>query len=262
MDEPKQETEAPRAGAVQGTDIVAAGAQQAAAKPEQKQAPTAREVPKAELPKYTKGEIKYLEDHLKQIAQGISKGTDTGKPSGKIVMNGMEIGNVQFRTGSWAIIYKGDTPVRMIPFVWQQDIETRSNWFIFKARAFYNQGQPMAPWQRAKTPIIVMPFDKSEFSCEQFSEGYLARVDEASLTQMPIFRKENPADRDKRVKDLRMISFNLMLYRMLNKYMNSKFNWIFIAIIVIIMIAVVAVVWEIHTHPQVLYGLTHMFSGA
>ena len=65
---------------------------------------------------------------------------------------------VEFKRGSWADVYKEDLLVRMIPFIWQQDKETKQNWAIMLEQDFY--GKPRSFWQFSY-PLLIIGFDKS-----------------------------------------------------------------------------------------------------
>jgi flagellin-like hook-associated protein FlgL len=161
--------------------------------------------------------------------------------------------------GNYGFIYKNDMLLRVVPFIWQQDIETRNTWAIFKAHEFYGLKQSTYPWRRLKTQVLVIPFDKSSDSCDLTPRGYGAKFDEASISQLSMHWKETAATRRERVDDLRFLSQNLQLYRDLQKYTQAKWNMFLIIMAIVIIIIAVAGIYIWKTNPHFLNNLFGSF---
>lgn len=164
---------------------------------------------------------------------------------------------LEFVGGNYAHIYKEDTELRVVPFVWQQDVETRNTWSVFSRDAFYGTKPSSVPWRRLKTQMLIIPFDKSGDSCNMTPRGYAAKFDEASISQLSMNYRETQDSRRDRVDDLRFLSANLQLYRVLTKYNNPKWN-IFLIVAIIAIIGIIGfVAFYLSKHPNALSGILH-----
>jgi hypothetical protein len=177
------------------------------------------------------------------------------KTAKKLEYNGA-IQKMEYQGGSYADLYRGNTRIRTIPFVWQQDTETRNSWAVFSFNDFYNQKPSIWPWRRLKYQIVIIPVDKGMDACDLITGGHtMAKFDIDSLSQMNIHINYNKELLEKLAKQQRLVSANLQLYRDLNKYTNPKTNWYFIIGILIVAAFAILGYWYITSHPQFLQGI-------
>ena len=169
-----------------------------------------------------------------------------------------QTGAIEMNRGSWAIIYKGATPLRTVPFVWQQDAETRQPWAVFDRKVFYGQSIPKI---RFKIQLLLIPIDKSPNMCNYLINGYYMKFDEATEMQIPLEKADTPEAQKKRVEEKTFVSQNLMLARMLQNLQKPKTNWTLIIVIAIVIILVVGGIIYYMSNPNMFAGLTHLFPG-
>ena len=160
--------------------------------------------------------------------------------------------SIEFKAGSWALIYKEDLVVRMIPFLWQQDKETKQNWAIMLEQSFY--GKPLKPMQ-ISYPLLIIPFDKSRKNVDYYGRGFLISVDEISQLQIPLHQLDNDMELNKRLEDNAFNSQNMALYRELIIHAKKKWNWTLIIVLILVAVVIGIFVYFLHTHPDFLQNI-------
>ena len=162
---------------------------------------------------------------------------------------------VEFKRGSWADVYKEDLLVRMIPFIWQQDKETKQNWAIMLEQDFY--GKPRSFWQFSY-PLLIIGFDKSRNYVDYYGKGFKIAVDEVSQLQIPLHEMDDDIKLQARLEDNSFKSQEMALYRELIIHAKKKWNWTLIIILVLVAVILGVVVWYFHSNPNALTGLTNI----
>ena len=202
-----------------------------------------------------------VEKYSKEIAKYIIKYTTPYAGGGQNFKGGNVLGGMEFNAGNLAIVSKNGISARAVPFIWQQDPETRQTWAVFTVMNFYGQPRPKwPPPEWAKTRIIITGFERKTDITMHTTGGYIAEFDETSITQKPmrfILKDEEIA---RRTKDLRMVSQDLALWRVLSKYTHPKINWMFLAVVVLIAGVLLTVLVYLHFHPGALQGLSHVLN--
>lgn len=166
----------------------------------------------------------------------------------------------EFKIGNYAEIYRGKTFMRFAPFVAKTDMESDQAWAEFTVFDFYGKKRGWWPWDLASTKILWIPLDKSEPFCEEIGGGgFKIKVDENSKGQVPIYINLNAEERQKILKNNRMVGQALLLKATLNQYEKPKTNWLFWGIIILVVLLVVAVwaLWQ----TGMLNGIVNWFNG-
>jgi hypothetical protein len=194
----------------------------------------------------------------KKDKEMVIKSLKSANPAGP---NGIEftqqkMASLTFQGGSWAILWRGDIPVGIIPFIAQQDKETRQSWAIFLEQQFY---QKKIATMQFKYPVLFTSFDKSPKWASYYGKGYLASFDIVSGLQVPLKIVESADEKKERLADNIFKSQDLSLYRELISHIKAKWNWKLILILVLVAVVMIIVIWYILTHPHWLSGLTSMF---
>jgi len=161
---------------------------------------------------------------------------------------------IQFNSGSYALIYKSNSPTRIAPFIWQLDQQTRGLWGVFTFNNFYGHRNSKKPWKRISTPIVVTPFENSTEMVDSFAKGYLAKYDEKTQFQMPLTLKDSAALEALRNKARQFISAALMLWMDLQTYTKPKLNIKMIVIIILIAAAIALIYFYYPTITKALTG--------
>lgn len=166
---------------------------------------------------------------------------------------------IEFNSGvSYAIIKEGEIDTRIVPFMWQQNLETRNTWAVFRFSQFYNRPESILPWRKIKYPILLIPMNKmsgkSGFT-DPIPRGILAKFQAETLQQLQISRIYTDAEKAQMEQAGQMISANLQLYRDLTDLEKPHYNIRFIIFILLIVAAIIIGYWFFTTHPQILSGL-------
>ena len=146
---------------------------------------------------------------------------------------------IDFRGGSFAVIYKNELPVRIAPFIWALDQKTRRTWAIFKFNDFYGHKYSLMPWKRISEPIVLTPFIYDSNMVDSYGKGYYAKFDEGTQFQVPISMKYSKEAWADLMDSKQHISSALTLWMDLTSYTKNKLN--IKLIIAIVLIAVVCV---------------------
>ena len=150
---------------------------------------------------------------------------------------------IEFKSGSFALIYKGNSPARIAPFTWSLDQETRRMWAIFTFNNFYGHKNPMAPWKRIRTNIVLTPFDNSQNMVDSYPGGYLIKVDEKTLFQMPIGVQDTALAEKMRIDNKNFISAALTLWMDFQAYTKAKTNMTLILAIIGIVVLIIGIIY-------------------
>lgn len=167
------------------------------------------------------------------------------------------IGKMEMRGSSYALIYKGDTPVRIAPCIWQLDQGTRRMWLIFTFNNFYGHKDPPSwkVWKRFWTVMVITPFDNSSDMVDRFGKGYLIKVDENTQFQVALADKDTKPMEQTRALNKAFISSALTLWQDLSAFTKPQMNWKLIMYLVGGAILIVVGYWWISNHPGILNGL-------
>jgi hypothetical protein len=164
---------------------------------------------------------------------------------------------VELKGGSYGFIYKGSLPVRLVPFIWSLDQQTRRMWAVFSFNNFYGHKEPnsFAFWKRIKTIIVLTPFDNSPTQVDSFGKGYLAKFDEDTQFQVPLSIQDTQEAQKMRVENKQFISAALSLWMDLQSYTKAKINYKIIMYLIGAAVVIVAAYWFISSHPGFLTAL-------
>jgi len=178
------------------------------------------------------------EAYGKAIAESIlmEKRTEVGR---RLNFDDTKRTRVEFKSGSYALVYKGRLPVRLAPFVWSLDQGTRRKWAVFTFDDFYGHAYSMKPWKRLTTPIVLTPFDDSSNLVDNYGKGYLIKMDEATQFQMPLHVQDTAEAELMRVDNRNFISAALTLWMDLQAYTKAKANMKLIIAIALIAVVIV-----------------------
>lgn len=171
-----------------------------------------------------------------------------------------------FTGGNYAEIYRGKSFIRFAPFLVKNDIESDNSWAQFTTDDFYGKNPSPWPWDWTSIKILWIPLDKSENFCETMAAGgFKIRVDESSKGQLPLYLKLTDDERQKILKNNRMVGMALLLKANLNGYEKPKTNWWFWGIIALIAIAAVSIwaLWQIGAFQGLINwinGISHSLS--
>ena len=159
---------------------------------------------------------------------------------------------IEYKAGSWMDVYKEDLLVRTIPFIWQQDKETKQNWAICLEQQFY--GRKMG-FMQLSYPLLIVGFDKSRKYSDYYGRGFKIAVDEVSQLQVPLHEMDSDEKLKTRLEDNAFNSQNMALYRELIIHAKKKWNWTLIIILILVAIIIGVAVYYLHAHPQFLTNL-------
>lgn len=163
---------------------------------------------------------------------------------------------VEFKGGSYGLIYKGNTPLRVAPFNWQLDQGTRRIWAVFTFNNFY--GHTLPPWfknpvarfrQNVSIIMVLTPFDNSSGMVDDYGKGYLVKFDERTQFQMPLNIQDTKEAEKVRIDNKHFISAALTLWMDLQAYTKPKLNMKFIMYLAIGAGIVVFMFWFLKSHP-------------
>jgi hypothetical protein len=201
------------------------------------------------------------ETYGKAIAESILLQT-TGTPTARMNFDEGLTRTVEFKGGSYALIYKGKTPLRVTPFMWQLDQGTRRLWAVFTFNNFYGHNLPhplKSPmgWFRQKIsiPLVLTPFDNSSNMVEDYGKGYLMKVDERTQFQVPMNVQDDKEAEQMRVDNKHFISAGLTLWMDLLAATKNRVNMRMIAYLLIGLAIVGFAIYFIHSHPGFLSGI-------
>ena len=201
------------------------------------------------------------ETYGKAIAESIILQTN-GSAANRINFEEGLTRTVEFKGGSYALIYKGNTPLRVAPFLWQLDQGTRRLWAVFTFNNFYGHNLPhplKSPiaWFRQKIsiPLVLTPFDNRSNMVDDYGKGYLIKIDERTQFQTPMGVQDDKEAEQMRVDNKHFISAGLTLWMDLLAATKNKINLRMIAYLLIGGAIVVFVIYFIHSHPGFLSGI-------
>jgi hypothetical protein len=167
-----------------------------------------------------------------------------------------------FKTGNYAAIYRGDTFMRFAPFVAKNDLESDQWWMQFAIDDFFGKPKSWMPWDLPTTKIVWMGLDLSSDYCDNLgSGGRYVKVDESAKCQMPLYIRLSDEEKKKILKNNRMVAQALLLKSTLQKYEKPKANWLFYAVIGIVIIAVAAILMLYLINPHIFSGISNALSG-
>lgn len=201
--------------------------------------------------------------------------TQMGKPKSEWLQKTVRLGTIKFGNvgtaksmifteGNMALIFRGNKCMRTAPFVMKTDTESKHGWALFEQHAFFGKKLPPAylPWERAKTKVIMVGISKDSNYCDNLNgEGYLIKVDENSMAQLPMYAHYQKSQMDQLLEDSRHNSQVQLLWRQLHKYETPKTNWMFLAIIIIIVIIIAGIAGFAILFPNAFAGIGTWFSG-
>jgi len=157
----------------------------------------------------------------------------------------------EFTTGNYALLYRGNTFVRLVPFVAKNDLLSDQTWAEFRQQTYYNKPKSPWPWDWATHKILWMPLDKGPDYCDNVGGGgLLIKVDEHAKAQIPMRTKTTEEERQKILKNNRMNGMALLLKDRLQSYEKPKANWWFwfgVAMIVLVG-AVIGLLYVLYPH--------------
>ena len=207
------------------------------------------------------------EAYGKAVAESILLQT-SGSATNRINFEDGLARTVEFKGGSYALIYKGKTPLRLAPFMWQLDQGTRRLWMVFTFMNFYGHNLPSPfkspiAWFRQKIsiPLVLTPFDNSSDMVDDYGKGYLVKVDERTQFQMPMGIQDVKEAEKMRVDNKHFISAGLTLWMDLLAATKNKINMKMIAMLLIGVGIIAFAIWFIHGHPGFLSSIFGSLQG-
>lgn len=205
-----------------------------------------------------KGQKLTLEQYSKWLSQQVYK--DLGARRATLLeFESKRKQTIEFNSGvSYAIIKEGEIDTRIVPFMWQQNLETRNTWAVFRFSQFYNRPESIVPWRKFKYPILLIPMNKMSGKAgftDPIPRGILAKFQAETLQQLQLSRIYTDTEKAQMEQAGQMISANLQLYRDLTDLEKPHYNIRFILLLLIIAAAVIIGYWFFTTHPQILSGL-------
>lgn len=200
-----------------------------------------------------------VDKYAKQLAEEVQK-RNQSKPADKIEFGEGLRQAMPISGSSYGLIYKGQLPVRIVPFLWQMDSKTQRTWAVFNADDFYGRKPSIYPWRRVWTRLVITPFDKSGQVAEAFGKGYLAKFDEATQFQMPFYSPDKQTLQNDRIDNEHFISEVLTLKEELTEYLKPKLNMRFILTIIIVIGIAALLIWFFLSHPNMFSGLTQLLT--
>ena len=189
------------------------------------------------------------------LAATILAKSSTGK-SNRVNFEDEARKTIELKSGSYAIIYKNITPVRISPYVWSLDQQTRRTWAVFTFYDFYGQKVPWQPWKRLSTPIVLTPVSHTSAMADNFGKGYLSKFDEGTQYQVSLHLAEDDTTTEKILSENKnFLSAGLTLWMDLQQYTKNKMNLKMILIIVIVIAVAVLGYYIFKTHPGLLSNI-------
>lgn len=181
--------------------------------------------------------------------------------SSSITSNDKAGKHYEYREGNYALIFRGDTFMRSAPFIAKTDLESRQSWAQFDSYKFFGKGRPMWPWEWPTTKIVFMGLNKTEdYSAKINGGGYLIRVDETAMTQVPLYVRLTKEALQTLILTNKMTAQDLLVWRMLNKYEKPRTNWIFY-IIIVAAVGIIAMIIVLHAaNPNIFNGITNFLN--
>lgn len=164
---------------------------------------------------------------------------------------------VQFQSGSYALIYKNGTPVRLAPYTWSLDQQTRRMWAVFNFNDFYGNKNPspIKIWKSVSTAIVLSPLSHTSNMADNYGKGYLTKFDEGTQFQQALTLKDDQSIEQIRSENKHFLSSALTLWMDLQSYTKPKLN-LKIILIIVALIAVVAVAYFLlKSNPNLLKGI-------
>ena len=190
----------------------------------------------------------------KAIAERVLADT-SAKPGRRVNFEDSARKVITFKQGSYALIYSGASPKRQAPFLWALDQQTRRTWAVFRYNDFYGYNDPVQPWKRLSTPVIVTPFNYSSEMVDSYGESYLAKFDQATQFQIPLHYRDTTTAEEMRKKIKDLVSAALTLWMDLQQYTKPKTNWRLIGFVGLLMVGAVVLYLVVKSHPHLLSGL-------
>lgn len=172
----------------------------------------------------------------------------------------------EFTSGNIAMLYRGNTFIRFVPFVARNDLLSDQTWAEFKVNSYYNKPSSPLPWDWSTYKILWMGLDKGPDYCDNLGGGgLLIKVDEHAKAQLPLRFNLSEEERQKLLKNNRMNGQALLLKDRLQSYEKPKQNWWFWFFVIMGVMAVAVVVMLYFIYPNAFNnffaGITKSFSG-
>lgn len=169
----------------------------------------------------------------------------------------------EFTAGNYAMLYRGDTFIRFVPFIARNDLLTDQSWAEFRINSYYNKPASWWPWNWASHKILWTGLDKSgDYADTIGGGGLLIKIDEHSKTQLPLRMKINDTERQTILKNNRINGKMLLLKTKLQNYEKPKTNWWFWGIIIIVVIFVAALVLVYAINPHIFSQIGSSLGGS
>ena len=167
---------------------------------------------------------------------------------------------IELKGGSYALIYKNGTPMRIAPYIWSLDQQTRRTWAIFTFNDFYGNKNPnpIKIWKTVSTQIVLTPVSHTSNMADGYGKGYLAKFDEGTQFQEALSLTDDNKLEEMRAENKHFLSSALTLWMDLSSYTKAKINIKLILIIFGVAAVAVLIFYIFKTHPNLLSSLTHL----
>lgn len=171
-----------------------------------------------------------------------------------------EANGMNFKNRNIASIYRGDVWMRDVPFVLKNDYKMDLWWAIIDVHKFFGLSTPVWPWNWPSVKVLSIGLDLSEPYCENTGkDGRHIKIDEGAKCQLPMHITLSDTEKAKILKNNRMVGYGLLAKSTLEKLEKPRPNWIFWAIIGIIVIVVAGVIVLYATNPHIFTQLGQWF---
>lgn len=164
---------------------------------------------------------------------------------------------IQLKGGSYSLIYKNGTPMRVAPYSWSLDMQTRRTWAVFMFNDFYGHINPpwWKFWKNVSKAIVLTPVSHTTNMADGYGKGYLTKFDEGTQFQQALSLTDDKKVEEMRSENKHFLSSALTLWMDLQSYTKPKINMKMILMIVAVAVVAIVGYYIFKTHPNLLSNI-------